>query len=182
VVHISAEAPGGGSIAGLRRAGVGASGDCWQAHEMAYRVALRSAPTSPRSGAIEFSGAGRRDGGFICVAALMLDGEEWSVELDMISPYVAAMVGFFEEMADAADGWPDVKAWESEFDELTIWARNEGTGLVALDVRLRSAGYEDDIRSTFEARAEELPRVAEEMRDFARMERGSRGFNLRPIE
>ena len=63
----------------------------------------------------------------MCTATLLLDGEDWSVGLDMITPYLNDMVGFFEEIADARAGWSDKKWWESEFDELTIWRATRAT-------------------------------------------------------
>lgn len=85
------------------------------------------------------------------------------------------MVGFFEEIADARAGWSDKKWWESEFDELTIWASNEGNGLVDLSFFISwPPRYEDEQRGSFVARADELPRVAAEMREFTGLPRGSR--------
>ena len=120
-------------------------------------------------------GARRRRGYFVCTATLLLDGEDWSVGLDMITPYLNDMVGFFEEIADARAGWSDKKWWESEFDELTIWAGNEGNGLVDLSFFIRwPPRYEDEQRGSFVARADELPRVAAEMREFTGLPGGSR--------
>jgi len=63
----------------------------------------------------------------------------------------------------------------AEFDELTIWASNEGNGLVDLSFFIRwPPRYEDEQRGSFVARADELPRVAAEMREFTGLPRGSR--------
>lgn len=112
----------------------------------------------------------------MCTATLMLDGEEWSVGLDMITPYLYDMVGFFDEVAEAAGaGWSGKKWWESEFDELTLWVSNEGRGLVTVDFFMRwPPRYEDEQQGSFVVRAVELPRVADEMHRFTGLERGER--------
>ena len=147
----------------------------WHPESVASGVSLRSAPGSPHVGGVEFTEGARRRGYFVCTATLLLDGEDWSVGLDMITPYLNDMVGFFEEIADARAGWSDKKWWESEFDELTIWASNEGNGLVDLSFFISwPPRYEDEQRGSFVARADELPRVAAEMREFTGLPGGSR--------
>src|ERR671937_6592 len=92
---------------------------------------LYSAPSSPHVGRIEFA-RGRQDatrGSFQCTGTFAIDGEEWSVELEVIDPYRADMLGFFEELAAGTAGWLGVKAWESEFAEMALAARNSGDGV-----------------------------------------------------
>ena len=144
-------------------------------HAMAHRVSLWSAPGAAHAGSLTFTQGKRHRGYFTCTATLMLDGEEWSIALDMITPYLRDMLGFFEEMAEARSGWKGTKWWESEFDELTIWGRNEGHGLVTLDVLMRwPLQDEHEQGACFAARADELSRVSRELREFTGLPRGSR--------
>jgi hypothetical protein len=54
-------------------------------------------------------------------------------------------------------------------------ASNEGNGLVDLSFFISwPPRYEDEQRGAFVARADELPRVAAEMREFTGLPRGSR--------
>jgi hypothetical protein len=142
-------------------------------------VAIYSAPGAPRVGRIEFSEPKlhRNVHYFSCTGLLALDGEEWLVELEMIRPYRRDMLGFFEELAVAADsGWQGTKRWDSEFGEMRIDASNDGSGLTRLHtfVWIRPIGDEDEQSGVLMVRSEELPRLAEEMRRFLQLQHGSR--------
>ena len=140
-------------------------------------AALHSAPSSPHVGRIEFScprGAASR-GYFACVETLELDGEERSVDVEMIGPYRADMLGFFEELAEQAAGWSGEKPWESESAEMRVTARNSGDGVTILEVWIRQPPtYEEEHKGILHVRSGELPRFDDRIRAFLRMERGER--------
>lgn len=143
---------------------------------------LRTAPTSPVLGAIVFSrGKLEADGWFACVFATEADGETWEIELGMIEPYRADMLGFFEDLDRATvSGWEGELYWESEFAEVRIEAKLAAGADVVFDVLMRwPPRYEEERRATMAFRPADLQRLAGRMHDFLRMERGSR-FWSRP--
>jgi hypothetical protein len=79
------------------------------------RAVLRTTPSSPHIGRIEFSNPRRESGYFVCTGTLESDGEEWSVDIEMIDVYMTDMLGFFSDMARHVRGWWGVMSWESEF-------------------------------------------------------------------
>jgi Family of unknown function (DUF6228) len=138
-----------------------------------------SSPGSPHVGRIEFSepaGAQSR-GYFKCEGTLEIDGEEWSVAMEMISPYRSDMLGFFEELGAESTGWVGEKVWESEFAEMSIRAANAGEGEAVLHVHIRwPPDYGYGVKGTIHVRADELPRFAERMRAFLRLPEGGERF------
>jgi uncharacterized protein DUF6228 len=147
---------------------------------MSHVVSIHSAPDAPHVGRIEFSEPKlhRNDHYFSCTSLLALDGEEWLVELEMIHAYRSDMLGFFEELAAAADsGWQGAKRWDSEYGEMRIDASNDGRGFTNLHTFVswnRPVGEEDWQSGILVARSAELHRLAEEMRRFLQLARGSR--------
>lgn len=139
-------------------------------------AALFSSATSPHVGRIEFSesSGARSRSDFKCLATFAMDGEEWSVPLDMISVFRADMLGFFEELGAEADGWDGVKEWRSEFHEMNIQATNPGQGDAVLDVHLWPP--EEEHQGTIHVRADELAKFADRMRAFLRMPEGGSRF------
>lgn len=143
------------------------------------RVALAS--EGPGYNALEFHGpVFDADGYFSCVATLVENGDETSVDLGMIEAYRADMLGFFEEMAAEASGWPGSKEWESESAELSIAAANAADGSARLDIEARwPPEYEERRNITLELQAAGLSHVAAQMRVFLDLPQGER-FQLRP--
>jgi len=142
-------------------------------------AAIFSSAASPHVGRIEFSepSGGRSRGYFNCLATFALDGEDWSVPLEMISAYRADMLGFFEELGAETGGWEGVKEWSSEFAEMSIRATNLGEGDAVLDVHLHwPPEYEKEQTGTIHVRADELAKFAERMRAFLRMPEGGSRF------
>jgi hypothetical protein len=142
-------------------------------------AAIFSSAASPHVGRIEFSepSGARSRGYFKCLATLEIDGEEWSVPLEMISVFRADMLGFFEELGAEAEGWDGVKEWRSEFDEMNIQATNSGEADAILDVHLQwPPEYEKEQTGTIHVRADELTKFAERMRAFLRMPEGGSRF------
>ena len=138
---------------------------------MSRRV-VYTAPLSPRRGRLEFTDARFQRTDFTCTATIESDGEEWSIGLDMIEPYRADMMAFFEELATDPVGWSSPKEWESEFAELSVRATRGGeNGIVTLDVLMRwPPRYDDEQRATLVVRAVGLAQLAEAMRAFLRIE------------
>ena len=138
---------------------------------------LRTGPTSPTFGSLEFSGRAHAGGGdFKCLATIEANDQTYEVELEMIDPYRAAMRGFFEEIGRTArQGWPGEQRWESEFAELRICASSRGTGEVRFDVLMRwPPSYDDGWEGTMVFAAEAVERFAQRMKQLMRMELGSR--------
>jgi hypothetical protein len=145
---------------------------------MSERAAIHSAPASPHVGRIEFSEPRLRRHDFTCRATVVLDGEEWSVGLDMIEPYRAEMMGFFDELAREASGWAGEKAWSSEFAELELGATHDGADAVTFRFRIRwPPRYEEERDGSLVVRAQALDRLAAELRSFLCIE----PQRLRPI-
>src|SRR5690348_2569216 len=94
----------------------------------------------------------------------------------MIEPYRADMLGYFEEVADGANrGWEGDNKWESEFSQLHLAATSTGAGDVTLRIYARwKPDYEDDRRGELIVPADAVARFAIRMRDFLRLESGSR--------
>jgi hypothetical protein len=124
-------------------------------------------------GRIEFTDADLRRRSFVCNATVAADGEEWIAALDMIAPYRSDMLGFFEEIAAEHRGWAGVKEWQSEFGELRLQVTNTGAGTAVVDAHVTPEGDEEG-RVTLHVRSDELPRVANELRRFLQLDRGSR--------
>jgi len=91
----------------------------------------------------------------------------------MISPYRSEMLGFFEELAAEHRGWAGVKEWKSEFGELRLQITNACSGTAVIDARVTPSG-DDERRVALHVRADELPRIADDMRRFLQLDRGSR--------
>jgi hypothetical protein len=142
---------------------------------MSSRAVIFSAPLSAHYGFLEFREPRHLRGYFTCTATLNLDGDEWSVGLDMIEPYRADMLGFFEELARDAPGWYERKEWESEFDEISVLATPLGDEMVQLDIHIRwPPTYEDEKRGSLLVRADDLSQLANAMRSFLGLREGSR--------
>jgi hypothetical protein len=149
---------------------------------MGAAVKLRSEASSPAVGEVAFSrGKLESDGWFSCVASVEANGEMWEIELGMIEPYRADMLGFFEDLGRAASrGWEGELLWESEYAEMRVEAKASGDGLVVLDMRLRwPPSYEEEKQATLSFSVEAVERAAERMHNFLRMERGSRFHAVR---
>ena len=143
-------------------------------------AALRTAPTSPVVGEIVFSRGELHRGYFSCTASVEANGEVWTVDLEMIEPYRADMLGFFEEIARSARrGWEGGTRWESEYSEFHLDAYAKGDGEVALDVYMRwPPTYDEERQTRMMFAVEAVERYGERMRGFLRMERGRRWRRL----
>ena len=136
------------------------------------KIMLRSTSVGARW--LEFSQARGRGSDFKCLASLVRDGEETSVELEMIGPYRRDMLGFFEEIAAEREGWTGSKKWESEFAEMSISATNDGSGVTSLNVSLAPQGQDWFAEETLEVRTDDFSKVAREMKQFLAVESGDR--------
>jgi hypothetical protein len=129
-------------------------------------------------GRIEFAnGKQHRDGYFTCVAVIEIDGEEWpAIELGMIDHYRADMLGFVEELAQGAStGWEGDNGWESEFSQLHLAATSNGDGEVNFRIYARwKPEFEEIRRGEMKVPADAVRRFGVRMRDFLRLEQGSR--------
>jgi hypothetical protein len=98
------------------------------------------------------------------------------IELQMIEPYRADMLAFFEELAQgAAAGWNGDNGWESEFSQLHLAATSDGEGEVTIRIFVRWApNYDDERRGELSMRATDVERFGERMRKFLRLEHGDR--------
>jgi hypothetical protein len=135
-------------------------------------ASLHSASSSPHVGRIEIGPTRRAKGGWAGPVTVVYDGDEWSIELDMIEVYAADMVGFFEEVAHERGSWSGVKSWRSEFDEVELRATNPGNGLVAFRFRLWWAGddpLDNERAGELHVRADELPVVATRVRQLTEL-------------
>jgi hypothetical protein len=74
-------------------------------------------------------GSEGREYWFECEVTLSIGTKEWTLHLEMIEPYRADMLGFFEQIAKA-EGSP--LRWESEYAELRFVVSVEGGRLGAL--------------------------------------------------
>src|SRR2546421_6863924 len=140
-----------------------------QDSRMGAAVKLRTAASSPTVGDVAFRrGKLESDGWFSCVASVEANGEIWKIELGMIEPYRADMLGFFEDLGRAAlQGWEGELLWESEYAEMRVAANAAGEGLVVFDVLLRwPPSYEEEKRTTLAFTAGAVERAAERMHDF----------------
>ena len=139
------------------------------------RVTLFSDASSPHLGRIEFSEPNFHRGYFTCTAAFEIDGEESLVTLEMIEMFRADTVGFFDEMAAEAKGWDGAKRWESEFSQLQFDVENPGNGVAVFKVCVQWAPeYEVERRGVLHVSADDLPRAAEQLRQFFGVEEGDR--------
>jgi hypothetical protein len=130
-------------------------------------VTLHSSESSAAVGWIQFREGRFSRGLFRCTGAFSVDGDEWSVELEMIGPHREMMLEFFEELGEQSSGWPGKKHWRSEFAQMYLDASFEGKGEVRLDVLMCWAPqYEIEQRGSLSVRADELPNVARRMRRF----------------
>ena len=130
-------------------------------------AALRSAPSSPHVGQIEFGATRRARRGWAGTATVEYDGETWAIDLDMIDVYLSEMLGFFDEIA--APDWTGPSQWQSEFAELTIDAQDGQDALVALDVRLwwsRGDELDNERYGQLIVRRDVLPQFAHELREL----------------
>jgi hypothetical protein len=132
---------------------------------------------------IEFeNGTLHADDYFTCTVRMVIDGEEWEpINLEMIEPYRADMLGFFEEIArGAARGWNGENRWVSEFSQLHLTALSSGTETVTMRVYARwKPDYETERRGVMEVSPQAVERLGERMRHFLRMETGHRFRGVR---
>ena len=141
------------------------------------KIILRSASVGSRW--LEFSDLTDR-GDIVMVASLMRDGEENAVELErMIQPYREDMLGFFEEMAEEADGWEGSKRWRSEFAEMNIVATNEGSGIATLRIQIWPPNEEWSAEETLDVSTESLTQAAASMKVLLGLKHGRRFRQLR---
>jgi hypothetical protein len=114
-------------------------------------------------------------GFFSCVATLTEDGDQWSVDVEMIEPYRSDMLGFFEEMAVESSGWPGTKEWRSEFATLRVTAVTGGDGNVSLAVTAWwPPDYEETRQLGLSLPAGELKELATKVRVFLDLPHGER--------
>lgn len=139
---------------------------------------LRTVSSAPTYGSLGFSGAVQPGGGdckFLATVEFGLDTYE--VELEMIHPYRRDMLGFFEEIGrNAHRGWPGNECWRSEFGELRICAASEGGGS-DVDLKIRMCwppNYDEAWSGTLVVEAEAVEQFSQRMRDFLRLDHGSR--------
>ncbi len=128
---------------------------------------LRSAPSSPHVGQIEFGATRRARQGWAGTATVEYDGDIWAIDLDMIDVYLSEMVGFFDEIA--SPDWTGPSQWQSEFAELTIEAQDGQDALVALDVRLwwsRGDELDNEREGQLIVRRNALPQFARQLREL----------------
>jgi len=114
---------------------------------------------------------------FTCTVRVVIDDEEWDpIELEMIEPYRADMLGFFEEVArGAARGWDGENRWASEFSQFHLTTLSSGTGTVTMRVYARwKPGYEAERRGVMEVSSDAVEHFGERMGHFLRMEVGHR--------
>jgi hypothetical protein len=126
---------------------------------------LRSAPSSPRVGQLEFGATRRAQQGWAGTATVEYDGDTWAIDLDMIDVYRSEIVEFFDEIA--VPGWTGTSRWQSEFAELTIEAQSGQDALVALDVRLwwsRGDELDNEREGQLIVRRDALPQFARQLR------------------
>jgi hypothetical protein len=115
------------------------------------------------------------DGYFSCVATLIENGDESSTDVEMIEPYRYDMLGFFEEMAAEASGWPGTKEWRSEFATLMVAAVNADGGTVSFEVDARwPPDYEESRHLVLRLPAAELKELATKVRVFVDLPHGER--------
>jgi hypothetical protein len=104
--------------------------------------------------------------------ALVADGEETNVVLNMIEPYRHDTLGFFQAISRL--GWSGSDSWESEFAEAAIVARSDGGGKVELDLTLRWNSYESTLTRTLSVDEAELGRFAHDVARFLHIDVGHR--------
>jgi hypothetical protein len=141
-------------------------GDAYYAVAVASAV-LRSAPSSPHVGQIEFGATRRARQGWAGTATVEYDGDIWAIDLDMIDVFVSDTVGFFDEIA--ASDWTGQSRWQSEFAELTIEARDVQDDLVALDIRFwwsRGDELDNEREGQLIVRRDALPDFAHRLREL----------------
>jgi Family of unknown function (DUF6228) len=142
-------------------------------------AAVDGAYVSLRATGSASGGPGRRDDYYMTFElALVADGEETIVALEMIEPYRGDTTGFFADIA--REGWTGTEAWESEYAEAAIVARSEGTGDVDLDLTLRWDSYEASLTRTMRVRQTELARFAREIVRVLRVDEVRRFVLVRP--
>jgi hypothetical protein len=150
---------------------------------MARRAAIYSAPEASVYGWIEFAEP-RFDipgGDFGCRFTLAIGGDEWSLDLVMIEPYTADMLGFFEEIAQPAAEWLEPKRWESEDGEVAITATHADTSAVQFRVRMRwPPEYEAEVVESLVVRRSELEDMARQMRSLVELPHGQRFWRVDP--
>ena len=134
------------------------------------RALIRSIPSSPHYGWLEFAPSARR--GYACTATLAIDADEWGIELDMINPYRHFMAEFFEELARCSDGWSGTKSWHSEFQQMEVDAAYDGEVGVRFDVWMCWPPERVEERSgSVVVSADDLPRFARDVRAVLRLDR-----------
>ena len=74
---------------------------------------------------------------FVVTGAVDFDGEEQSVDVEMIHPYRTDMLGFCIDMATHLRGWEGVMSWEAEYSVMRLDVRNPGNGQIHVDVMMR---------------------------------------------
>jgi hypothetical protein len=104
--------------------------------------------------------------------ALVADGEETSVLANMIEPYRRDTLGFFQSIARPR--WAGSDSWESEYAEVAISARSDGSGAIDLDVTLRWNGYESSLARTLRVRGDDLAQFSSDIARFLHVDEGAR--------
>lgn len=130
---------------------------------------LHAVPSSPHAGRIEFGHTRRSRGGWAGTATIDFDGETWAIDLDMIEPYLADMVGFFEEIA--RPDWSGATRWQSEFQELAIEAA-AADGLVELAVSVwwsAADGLDNEREGALVVGRDEMAQFAARLRELTHL-------------
>jgi hypothetical protein len=117
-------------------------------------------------------GSEGRDYWFECEVTLSIGTQEWALHLEMIEPYRADMLGFFEQLAKSEGS---LLRWESEYAELHFEASVEEGDSALFETRIWwPPDYERREEMQFRVPTQRLPAFAEQLRGFVRLERGRR--------
>lgn len=134
---------------------------------------LHAAPSSPHVGRIEFGHTRRSQRGWAGTATIDYDGDTWAIELEMIEPFLADMIGFFDEIA--RPDWSGPTRWESEFQEVALSATG-ADGLAKLAFRIwwsRADELDNEREGELLVSREELPVFAEQLRELTQLKRAA---------
>jgi hypothetical protein len=148
------------------------------AYTRRIRAVLYTVPSAPHVGRLEFSNPRRESGYFVITGTLESDGEEWSVDVEMIGVFKSDMLGFFSDMARHAHSWSGEMSWEAEFAVMRLDVRNPGSGEASIDVTICwPPEYGAEQRGSLVVRADGFPRAYEAMRRLLGIEDGERLFS-----
>lgn len=133
---------------------------------------LHSASSAQHMGRIEFGSTRRARRGWAGTVTVEYDGELWAIDLDMINPYLADMLAFFDEIAEP--DWSGRTRWESEFQELAIEAGAGADDQVNLAFSMwwsRGDELDNEREGKLVVRRGELPQFAARLRELATLHR-----------